>query len=105
MDAVRVDVDRLLEYAGALERRTAQVQAIRRSVAERPLEPEAFGELGAALATPQAYQRAADRLAGQLDLAQRVLGSAAEALREAADHYRGQDIDAALTLERRAATD
>lgn len=105
MDALRVDIDRLLEYAKALDRRTAEVQAVRRSVAERPLEPEAFGELGTALATPQAYQRAADRLAGQLDQAQRVLGSAAEALRGAADHYRGQDTDAALTLQRRAATD
>jgi uncharacterized protein YukE len=105
VDYVRVDVDRLEDYATALDRGADEAQAALRSVARRRLEPEAFGEIGRALGTPQAYQRAADRLEDQLDQAQRVLVAAATALREAADHYRGEDTDAARTLEQRGAAD
>jgi uncharacterized protein YukE len=105
VDAVRVDVDRLLDYAEDLDRRTDEAQAALRSVSQRRLEPEAFGELGASLGTPQAYQRAADRLENQLEQAERVLAAAATALREAAEHYSGEDTDAARTLEQQAATD
>lgn len=105
MDAVRVDVDRLLDYARGLDRRTDEAQAALRAVSGRRLEPEAFGELGRSLGTPQAYQRAADRLEGQLKQAERVLAAAAAALREAAEHYSGEDSDAARTLERKADLD
>lgn len=104
MDAVRVDVDKLLDYAKGLDRRTDEAQAALRAVGRR-LEPEAFGELGRSLGTPQAYQRAADRLEGQLKQAERVLAAAAAALREAAEHYSGEDSDAARTLERKADLD
>lgn len=102
MDSVRVDVDRLQDYADGLDRRADEAQAALRSLTGRRLDPQAFGELGASLGTPAAYQRAADRLEGQLRQAERVLGAAAAALRETAEHYRGEDTDAARTLERRA---
>jgi len=105
VDAVRVDVDRLVEYSEELDRRTAETQAVLRSLTGPELDPGAFGELGRSLGTPQAYQRAADRLRGELERAHRVLGSVATALRGAAEHYRGEDTGAARTLEQRAATD
>jgi hypothetical protein len=100
--AVRVDIDWLRTYAEQLDRRGDEAQAAHRSLTGHQLEPEAFGELGRALGTPAAYQRAADRLHEQLEQAGRVLTAAAGALREAAEHYAGGDSDAARTLDRKA---
>lgn len=105
MDSVRVEVDRLLEFAAGLDERADEAHAALRTVTQHRLEPEAFGDLGRSLGTPQAYQRAADRLEQQLQQANRVIEAAAAALRDAAGHYRGEDTDAARTLEQRGATD
>jgi uncharacterized protein YukE len=105
VDAVRVDVDWLRGYAKELDKRTDEAQAVLRGLTRRQLEPEAFGELGRSLGTPQAYQRAADKLHDQLEQAERVLAAAAKALREAADHYAGQDTDAADTLNKKGTRD
>ena len=102
MDAVRVDVDWLRRYAGELDERTDETRAVRSVLDQRRLEPEAFGGLGRSLRTPEAYRRAADTLLAQLRQAETVIGAAARALREAADHYAGHDEDAAVTLDRRA---
>lgn len=105
MDAVKVDVDWLRGYAVELDKRADEAHTVLRSLSGSPLEPEAFGELGRSLGTPQAYQRAADTLQDQLEQAEKVLGSAAKALREAADHYAGGDEDAADTLNKKGTRD
>lgn len=105
MDAVRVDVDWLRGYAKELDKRADEAQAVLRSLTRRQLEPEAFGGLGRSLRTPQAYRSAADTLHDQLRQAEKVIGAAARALRDAADHYAGHDEDAAGTLTKKATTD
>lgn len=102
MDAVRVDLDQLTDYATALDRRADEAQAILDGLRGHQLDDEAFGEVGQSLGTPQAYQRAADALFAQLGRAEQVLAAAATALRQAADHYEGTDVDGAKTLEKKS---
>jgi hypothetical protein len=101
VEAVRVDVDWLRSYAKGLDNRVDEAQSAVQSLTQRPLQPEAFGELGRSLRIPEAYQRAADELLKELRQAETVLTAAAGSLREAADHYAGQDEDAAITLQRK----
>jgi hypothetical protein len=101
VDAVRVDVDWLRGYAAELDKRTDEMQATWRALTQWQLEPRAFGELGRSLRIPEAYQRAADTLLRQLRQAEAVIDAAAHALRATADHYAGQDSDAAAALDRK----
>jgi uncharacterized protein YukE len=105
VDAVKVDIDWLRGYATELDKRADEAEALLRSLSSRPLDPDVFGELGRSLGTPQAYQRAADSLQDQLEQAEKVLATAARALRDAADHYAGGDEDAADTLNKKGTTD
>ena len=105
VDVMKVDVDWLRGYAKELDKRADDAQAVLRSVTQRQLEPEAFGELGRSLRTPEAYQRAADTLHKQLQQAEKVISAAARSLRAAADHYAGHDDDAAATLRKKATRD
>lgn len=105
MDTVKVDTDWLRGYAGLLERRADDATATLSTLREQQLQPEAFGDAGRELGTPQAYQRAADSLFAQLTRAEEVFTAAATALRQAADHYAGTDTDGARTLERGSGDD
>ena len=99
MDTIRVDLDWLRGYATVLDRRADEAYDILNGLRERPLDDDAFGEVGRSLRTPQAYRRAAGSLLAQLDRAEEVLASAATALRQAAEHYEGTDSDGARDLE------
>ncbi|WP_018682801.1 type VII secretion target [Actinokineospora enzanensis] len=65
-----------------------------------PLTPEAFGSLGRTAKVTDSYTRAADLLRTQLTRGVAALESAAHALGEVADKYRGSDDDGAHTITR-----
>lgn len=105
MDTIKVDLDWLRDYATVLDRRADEARGVLGSLREHRVDDDLFGEVGRSLGTPRAYQAAADSLFAQLDRAEEVLTAAATALRQAAEHYEGTDVDGALTLENRGASD
>ncbi|MGH3992928.1 MAG: type VII secretion target [Pseudonocardiaceae bacterium] len=105
MDAIRVDLDWLRDYAAALDGRADEARNVLSGLKEDQLTDDAFGEVGQSLRTPQAYQRAAESLFAQLDRADEALTAAATALRQAAEHYQGTDFDGARTLEKKSGDD
>ena len=105
MDTIKVDLDWLRDYAAVLDRRADSARAVLRGLRDHQLDDDAFGEIGRSLHTPQAYRRAAGSLFAQLDRAEEVLSAAATALRQAAEHYQGTDVDGARTLDSRDASD
>lgn len=97
----KVDTGWLREYAGELTKRSDEVEAVHGALTEHQLEPEAFGELGASLGSPAAYQRAADTLLKQLEQADKVLTAAAESVGQVAGHYTDDDQSSAVAIEKR----
>lgn len=102
MDTVRVDTDWLGDYATALDRRADEARTVLNTLRGQQLTEETFGEVGRSMGTPQGYQRAADALLAQLARADEVLTSAATALRQVCEHYRGTDLDSARIIEKKA---
>jgi uncharacterized protein YukE len=105
VDTIKVDLDWLRNYAAVLDRQADSARAVLTELREQQLDDDAFGEVGRSLRTPQAYRRATGSLFAQLGRAEEVLSAAATALRQAAEHYQGTDLDGARTLESRDASD
>jgi len=98
--AIRVDTDRLREYAKQVDDAAQAVQELHDAVNAHPLPVEAFGELGRAVRVADAYGRAATLLHDQLTRAQEVLAGVAVELNKVSDHYEGQEGDNARAITR-----
>ncbi|SDD47644.1 type VII secretion target [Actinokineospora iranica] len=100
MVAIRVDPAWVSGYAKKVAEAADELAKGAEVLNTAPLSTEAFGALGRTVRTAESYGRAAEVLRAQLTRGVEALESAAVALGQVAEKYRGSDEEGASTIKR-----